>query len=75
MKRAFCLMFGLTFFIFGLLGAGIDVIAQGDLRGKIIGVTVGLLVTVFGVWLMRRVEKSYAKLLEAILSLLLINWP
>lgn len=68
-------MFGLTFFVFGLLGAGIFVIAQGDLRGKIIGVMIGIFVAVFGVWLMRRVEKSYAKLLEAIFDLLLINWP
>lgn len=57
------------------LGTLIDIIAQGDLRGKLIGVSVGIGVIIFSLWLMRRVEKSYAKVFEAMLALLLLNWP
>lgn len=75
MKRRLLILSGATLFILGVLGAGITAIVQGDLFGRLIGGIVGIGVACVGLWLMRRVEKSYAKVFEAMLDLLLLTWP
>ncbi|HSX07548.1 MAG TPA: hypothetical protein VLG11_01510 [Candidatus Saccharimonadales bacterium] len=74
-KKALFIVPGFFCFVFGLLGAIFFGISQGDMRGRITGIAVGLGVAFFGLWLARRVEKSYAKVFEALLDLVFLNWP
>ena len=69
-KRAFIIVPGFFCFVFGLLGAILFGIAEGDMRGRLVSIVVGLAVAGFGLWLMRRAEKSYGKVFETMFNLL-----
>lgn len=69
-KKALFVVVGFFCMLFGLLGAFFFGIAQGDMRGKIIAILIGLLVALLGWWLTRFVEKKFSKVLEILLDTL-----
>lgn len=73
-KKAFCIVIGSFCMIFGILGAFFFGIAHGDLRGRVVGVVVGVLVALFGWWLTRLVEKKFSNVLEMVFDVFLFHW-
>ena len=69
-KKAVFIVVGFFCMLLGLLGAFFFGIAQGDTRGRIIAILVGLLVMFFGWWLTHLVEKKFSKVLEILFDTL-----